>query len=201
MPCGQPSSAASIWPVALLSSSIACLPRMISCGCSSSAILARILATASGSTSSSVWTRIARSAPIASAVRKRLLRLGRADRHRDDLGRDALFLEPDRFLDRDLVERVHAHLDVGEIDARAVHLDPRLDVEIDHALDRDEQLHSFILQPVSPRAVEELSLYSGEGPGRSRYAQRSNGVRAKPAPPASLRRRSSSRRRRGRWRR
>src|SRR5688500_7418944 len=39
-------------------------------GCSSSAILARILATASGSTSSSVWTRIARSAPIARAVRK-----------------------------------------------------------------------------------------------------------------------------------
>ena len=28
MPCGQPSSAASIWPVWLQSSSIACLPRM-----------------------------------------------------------------------------------------------------------------------------------------------------------------------------
>src|SRR4051794_23727344 len=43
---------------------------MTSCGCSSAATLARIFATASGSTSSSVWTRIARSAPIASAVRR-----------------------------------------------------------------------------------------------------------------------------------
>ena len=32
MPCGQPSSAASIWPVWLQSSSMACLPRMTSCG-------------------------------------------------------------------------------------------------------------------------------------------------------------------------
>ena len=72
---------------------------------------------------------------------QRLLRLGRADRDRDDLGRDALFLEAHGFLDGDFVERVHAHLDVGEIDARAVHLDPRLDVVIDHPLDRDEQLH------------------------------------------------------------
>src|SRR5687767_373681 len=70
VPWAQPSRAASIWPVWLLSSSIACLPRMTIPGCSSSVILARILATASGSTSSSVWTRIARSAPIASAVRK-----------------------------------------------------------------------------------------------------------------------------------
>ena len=69
---------------------------------------------------------------------QRLLRLGRADRHRDDLGRDALFLEAHRFLDRDLVERVHAHLDVGEVDPRAVHLDPRLDVIIDHPFDGDE---------------------------------------------------------------
>ena len=34
MPWGQPSSAASIWPVWLQSSSIACLPMMTSCGCS-----------------------------------------------------------------------------------------------------------------------------------------------------------------------
>ena len=67
--CGQPSSAASIWPVWLASSSIACLPRMTSCGCSSSATACSSLATASGCRSASVSTRIARSAPSASAVR------------------------------------------------------------------------------------------------------------------------------------
>ena len=104
---------------------------------------------------------------------QRLLRLGRADRHRDDLGRDALFLEAHRFLDRDLVERVHAHLDVGEVDPRAVHLDPRLDVVIDHPFDGDEQLH----------VICDSWLRSG---GRLRRA--------------SLPRRSSARRRRGRRR-
>jgi hypothetical protein len=34
-----------------------------------------------------------------------LLRLLDADRHRDDLGRRALFLQPDRLFDGDLVER------------------------------------------------------------------------------------------------
>src|SRR5436190_3974835 len=68
--CGQPSSAASIWPVWFESSSIACLPRMIIPGCSSSATPFQILATASGSTSSSVCTSTARSAPMARAVRR-----------------------------------------------------------------------------------------------------------------------------------
>ena len=47
-------------------------------------------------------------------------RLLRADRDRDDLGRLALLLQPQRLLDGDLVERVHRHLDVGELDAGAV---------------------------------------------------------------------------------
>ena len=47
---------------------------------------------------------------------QRLLRLGRTDADRDDLLRHALFLEPDSLFHRDLVERVHAHLDIGEID-------------------------------------------------------------------------------------
>ena len=81
-----------------------------------------------------------RSAPIASAVRSVSWRLRRADRDRDDLGRLARFLQPERLLDGDLVERVHRHLDVGEVDARAVGLDPDLDVVVDHPLDRDEDL-------------------------------------------------------------
>src|SRR5579864_9298203 len=70
VPCGQFSSAASIWPVWLQSSSIACLPRMIRPGCSASAMALRIFATAKGSTAlPSVFTRMPRSAPMASAVR------------------------------------------------------------------------------------------------------------------------------------
>src|SRR6185312_8986432 len=69
VPCGQPSSAASIWPVWLQSSSIACLPMMTRPGCSASAMALRIFATASGSTGPSALTRMPRSAPMASAVR------------------------------------------------------------------------------------------------------------------------------------
>ena len=69
VPCGQPSKAASICPVWLLSSSIACLPMMTRPGFSSSTIFFRIFATASGSTDASVFTRMPRSAPIARPVR------------------------------------------------------------------------------------------------------------------------------------
>src|SRR5581483_8768333 len=67
--CGQPSSAASIWPVWLQSSSIACLPMMTISGCSRSITAFSNLATASGCNSASVWISTPRSAPIASAVR------------------------------------------------------------------------------------------------------------------------------------
>ena len=69
VPWLQPSSAASIWPVWLASSSIACLPRMTRPGFSASTTPFRILATPSGSAASSTLTRMARSAPMASAVR------------------------------------------------------------------------------------------------------------------------------------
>ena len=72
---------------------------------------------------------------------QRFLGLGRADRKRDDLGHHALFLQADRFLDGNLVEGVHAHLDVGKIDAGAVGLDPRLHVIVDHALYADQGFH------------------------------------------------------------
>ncbi len=67
--CGQPSSAASIWPVWLESSSIACLPRMTSSGLSSATTLASSLATPRGSIVSSVLIRRPRSPPMASAWR------------------------------------------------------------------------------------------------------------------------------------
>ena len=69
VPCAQPSRAASIWPVWLQSSSIACLPRMTRRGFSLATIAFSSLATASGCSSASVTTWMPRSAPIASAVR------------------------------------------------------------------------------------------------------------------------------------
>ncbi len=67
--CGQPSSAASIWPTWFASSSMACLPSITSCGCSLSTRALSSFATASGCNSVSVSTRMPRSAPVAIAVR------------------------------------------------------------------------------------------------------------------------------------
>jgi hypothetical protein len=65
----------------------------------------------------------------------------RSDRDADDLGRLAGFLEAKRFLDRDLVERVHRHLDVGEFDAGSVALDADFHVVINDPLYWHKNLH------------------------------------------------------------
>ena len=83
----------------------------------------------------SVFTR---NAAVGAHGQRRAHRLGglrRADRDDDHLGRLAGFLQAQRLLDRDLVERVHRHLDVGEFDAGSVGLDADLHVVIDHPLD------------------------------------------------------------------
>jgi hypothetical protein len=54
------------------------------------------------------------------------------------------FLQTNRLFDGDLVEGVHAHLDVGQIDARLIRLDAGLDVIVDHPFDGDEYLHGSI---------------------------------------------------------
>ena len=76
----------------------------------------------------------------------------RADRHRDDLGRLAGFLQADRLLDGDLVEGIHRHLDVGEFDAGAVRLDANLDVVVDHPLHGHQNFHEF---PIPGVALEQ----------------------------------------------
>mmetsp|Transcript_71316 Transcript_71316/g.195456 ORF Transcript_71316/g.195456 Transcript_71316/m.195456 type:complete len:237 (-) Transcript_71316:112-822(-) len=68
-PCGHSMSAASIWPVWLQSSSIACFPRITTSGISFSHTAFISLATWIGSVSASVTMCTPRSAPIASAVR------------------------------------------------------------------------------------------------------------------------------------
>ena len=163
-------------------------------------------ATASGSSSPSFSTRMPRSAPMASAVRI-CSRTRRAGGDRDDLGRGALLLQAHRFLDRDLVERVHGHLDVRGLDARAVRLDADLHVVIDDPLDGTR---SFIASAVScvllrncrgaPRAAESWSrgmanpcLEGPGGPGAGTKAAAAPRARENPAQNRSGRRGLSKR--------
>mmetsp|Transcript_11990 Transcript_11990/g.27779 ORF Transcript_11990/g.27779 Transcript_11990/m.27779 type:complete len:275 (+) Transcript_11990:272-1096(+) len=69
VPCGQPSSAESICPVWFASSSIACLPSKTMEGSSFATTALKSFAMCSGTVSASVTIWIARSAPIARAVR------------------------------------------------------------------------------------------------------------------------------------
>ena len=73
---------------------------------------------------------------------QRLLALRDPARHRNHLRDHSLLLEPHRLFDRNLVERIHAHLHIGDVHARAVRLHTHLDVVIDNTLDRDENLHA-----------------------------------------------------------
>ena len=75
----------------------------------------------------------------------RLGGLGGADRHADDLARLPLLLQPERLLDRDLIEGIHRHLDVGELDAAAVALDANFHVVIDDPFDRHQDFHECAL--------------------------------------------------------
>jgi hypothetical protein len=62
--------------------------------------------------------------------------------HRDDFGGDALFLQPHGLFDGDLVERVHAHLHIGDVHTRVVRFHPDFHVVIHHPLDRYQDLHA-----------------------------------------------------------
>ena len=110
-------------------------------GCSLSAIAFSSLATASGCNSTSVSTRMPRSAPMASAVRIVSAHCGSRCETATISRGDALFLQADRLLDGDLVERVHRHLHAGGLDAGAVRLHADLHVVVDHPLDRDQDFH------------------------------------------------------------
>jgi hypothetical protein len=69
--------------------------------------------------------------------------LGRADGDGDDLGDNALFLQTGRLFNGDFVEGVHGHLDVGDVDTRAVGLHANFHVVVDNPLDRNESLHAL----------------------------------------------------------
>ena len=152
MPCAQPSSADSIWPVWLLSSSIACLPTMIRPGCSASATPLMILATAKR------FDRIVgldQDRPVGTHGQRRaqrFFRLGRTDGDDDHFLGLAGFLQAQGLLDRNLVERVHRHLHIGKLDTGAIRLDPDLHVVVDDPLDGDEDFH--FLSPASTNGTK-----------------------------------------------
>ncbi len=70
-----------------------------------------------------------------------LLSGGRADGDDDDFSRNTFFFQAYGFFHCDFAERVHRHLDVGEVDAGMVRLDANFHVVIDHALDGYEDFH------------------------------------------------------------
>src|SRR5208283_1172219 len=59
----------------------------------------------------------------------------------NDLGRLASFLQSDGFLDGDLVEWIHRHLDVAELDAGTVRFDSDFHILVDRPLHGHENLH------------------------------------------------------------
>ena len=138
MACGRFHSAASTWPVWPLSSSIACLPRITSSGCSRSISFRSARAATSGSITPSACTCSARSAPIASARAQLLLAVGRSDRGDHHFLGAAALLDAQRLLEGDLVEGIDAHLHAVGDDAAAVGLDPDAHVVVHDALDADQ---------------------------------------------------------------
>ncbi|MNN25171.1 hypothetical protein D3C81_1386290 [compost metagenome] len=85
----------------------------------------------------------------------------RANGDHHDFAGDALFLETHRFFHGDLAERVHRHLDVGQLDAGVVRLDANLDVVVDHSFDSYQNLHGFLV------FSGELIWYRQGVPGRA----------------------------------
>ncbi|EGE60966.1 hypothetical protein RHECNPAF_13300158 [Rhizobium etli CNPAF512] len=72
---------------------------------------------------------------------QRFFSLGRPDRHDHHFLGLAGFLQPQRLFHRDLVERVHRHLHIGELNTRAIRLHTDLHVVVDDALYCDENFH------------------------------------------------------------
>ena len=122
---------------------MACLPSRIRSGLSVSAIARERLGDAEGLGLAVVHDEDGAVGAHGQRLAQRVLGLGRADRDDDDLGGDAGFLEPHGFLDGDLVEGVHRHLDVVELDARAVGLHAHAEIGVDDALDRNQNFHAF----------------------------------------------------------
>ena len=133
--CGRSQSAASIWPVWLASSSMACLPRKIKSGIFLRASARNVCAAVSGSTAAS---RLHQDCPIRAHGQggaQLLLRIGDADADGEDFGIATALLDAQRLFERDLIERIDAHFHAIQHDAAAVRFNPYAHVVIDDSLD------------------------------------------------------------------
>jgi quercetin dioxygenase-like cupin family protein len=154
-----------------MSSSIACLPRITSCGCS---LLHHRLQDLGDGQRLDHAVGLDQDAAVGAHGQRgadRSLRLGRADRDHDDLGRLAGFLQAQRFLDRDLVEGVHRHLDVGGSTPVPSGLHADLHVVIDNPFHGDQELHrnNMIMGIYSLRPGETHLLHYHESAAEYYY--------------------------------
>jgi hypothetical protein len=123
----------------------------------------KILASASGSTASSVCTRIARSAPIASAVRS--VSCAFAGPTLTTTISVATPFSLRRIASSTRSRRTGSStstpVDIGKVNARAVGLDPRLDVIIEHPLDGDEDFHAYGKAPLVTVQIVHCAIIGG----------------------------------------
>jgi hypothetical protein len=105
---------------------MACLPQMTSCGCSLSQRALQELGDGQRLQFDIGFDQDAAVGADGHGGAQGFLAGGDAAGDGDDFGGDAGFFQANGFFDGDFVEGVHAHLDVGQIDARTVGLDPDL---------------------------------------------------------------------------
>ena len=73
-----------------------------------------------------------------------LLSVCRTNRYDYDFTRFAAFLDAQRFFQRNLIERVDAHLDAIGVHTAAVALDPNADVVVHNPFQADQNLFHFV---------------------------------------------------------
>src|SRR4030095_12953859 len=88
----------------------------------------------------------------------------RPDRDADDFGSQTLLFQPDSLLDGDFIERIDGHLQIGEVDTRAIGLDPNLGVGIDNSFNGYHNFHWLLLAPFKTVLQATCSLIFGTAP-------------------------------------
>jgi GAF domain-containing protein len=100
-------------------------------------------------------------ADLPEGERLRFLALRHTAGHRHHFGGHAGFFQAYSLFHRDLVERVHGHLDVRNIHARAIALHTHLDVVINHAFDRYQNFQVHAPYDCLSRCIRQASLSGG----------------------------------------
>ena len=120
------------------------------------------------------------------------------NRYDHHLGGMAGFLHAQSFFDGDFVEGIHRHLDVGEVDAATVGLDPNLDVDIDDPLYGHQKISittALGFRPFAPVVSLPAKVASLAAPWRTAappsahedYEDRADDQPSEVGPPSDLR--------------